>query len=76
MVSSAPIQLDQAADLQERAARIFDAQQSFFRSGVTRPIAFRKQMLKRLRQTVEHREKDISAALADAQRLLERRARR
>ena len=47
----------------DRAERLFQAQQAYFRSGATRPIAFRKQMLKRLRQTVERREKDISAAL-------------
>lgn len=53
----------QSADFMDRAERLFQAQQAYFRSGATRPIAFRKQMLKRLRQTVERREKDISAAL-------------
>lgn len=63
MVSTASSKIEQSADFMERAERIFKAQQSYFRTGVTRPIAFRKQMLKRLRQTVERREKDISAAL-------------
>jgi aldehyde dehydrogenase (NAD+) len=63
MVSAATVSIEQPVDFMERAERIFDAQQIFFRSGATRPIAFRKQMLKRLRQTVERREKDISAAL-------------
>lgn len=63
MVSAATVSIEQPVDFMERAERIFDAQQAFFGSGATRPIAFRKQMLKRLRQTVERREKDISAAL-------------
>ena len=63
MVTAAPVNIEHPVDFMDRAQRVFQAQQAFFRSGATRPIAFRKQMLKRLRQTVERREKDIAAAL-------------
>ena len=63
MVTAAPVNIEHPVDFMDRAQRVFQAQQAFFRSGATRPIAFRKQMLRRLRQTVERREKDIAAAL-------------
>lgn len=43
--------------------RILDAQRSFFLSGATHDISFRRSMLKKLYGAVKSREKDITAAL-------------
>lgn len=63
MVSTITDSVSAAPDYLERAARLFEAQQAYFKRGATQPISFRRQMLKRLKRTVERKEREISAAL-------------
>ena len=47
----------------EEIDELLNMQRKFFRSGATLPVAFRIEMLKKLRDTVNSHEKEIAAAL-------------
>ena len=66
MEATIPVSSTLGADLTDLQANIsgtFRAQQDFFRSGATRPYAFRKAQLLRLLKSIQDNEQLISQAL-------------
>ena len=49
--------------MEKSVKELVEAQREFFNSGATRPVAFRKAMLKKLKRAILTREKDILAAV-------------
>lgn len=57
--------MDASTTLQPAFSDLLQAQRGFFRSGATRPVAFRREALLRLRAALEHEEGELLAALRE-----------